>query len=156
MLRRTNTRLWPLDPSSTATNTSSTVVVFPCETYLNGTIYCGVSTHTSLAVDPSSTATNTSSTVVVFLRETYLNGTLLLQADSSSFTKPTLLLLSLPLHCFSTKTQLVILFVILCKNPSSPCPILNTRSSLDMLAMSLKMFLIYLTTSLTSLYPLIL
>jgi len=42
--------------------------------------------------------------VVVFLRETYLNGTLLLQPDSSPFTAPTL---SLPLHCFSSKTQLV-------------------------------------------------
>ncbi|KAL9304413.1 hypothetical protein ACSQ67_021676 [Phaseolus vulgaris] len=38
--------------------------------------------------------------------------------------------------------------------PSSPCPILNTTSSLGMLAMSSKMSLIYLTTSLISLYPL--
>ena len=40
--------------------------------------------------------------------------------------------------------------------PSSPCPILNTTSSLGMLAMSSKMSLIYLTTSLISLYPLVL
>ncbi|TKY64427.1 ATP-dependent 6-phosphofructokinase 3 [Spatholobus suberectus] len=53
----THVCLWPLDSSSTATNTSSTVAVFPCETNLNGN-NSSISTSASirfLSFDPTNT-----------------------------------------------------------------------------------------------------